>query len=489
MKIKTGKKIGKTVRKRIGSLLLCAVLVLGNISTNAYAETAAESRKTAQGEGACGDAEDEGVSEAKGGKQEKENTEEAGAENRNRNSPEKENSGTAGNSQDKENTGSESKGSQGQESFGAEAGGDQRKESSEAEGGNSQGKEHPEAEAGNGSGEDVGAADEKDAGKQEIPDTVSGNDPPKELPDEQYHFEEEDAETVKKWLELYCPNGFEDLLEYDGKWWNDLYDYEREYAEFLLGLIVELSEDAYDEQELSECIRILESGVDADEFFKGTLYQGLTLEDLREVQDRNGTLEELLPEEDTARRRAPAARTAESGKLVAKVQVTSTGYSGTGHGTIYKITLGGVPAICISYGKSCRSSFLYHAEPGTYQKKVGHLGYFASHASVTGATYVACQIAAWLMVENGNLSEANVKSRAQAMLNISSDESMEKMLMYVWSFYSAAKSSSSAYYEYSSDNPNAQRLIVYKEAAAGPYNPPVKPVDPEKPVEPEGPEV
>ena len=113
MKIKTGKKIGKAVRKRIGSLLLCAVLVLGNISTNAYAETAAESRKTEQGEGACGDAEDEGVSEAKGGKQEKENTEEAGAENRNRNSPEKENSGTAGNSQDKENTGSESKGSQG----------------------------------------------------------------------------------------------------------------------------------------------------------------------------------------------------------------------------------------------------------------------------------------------------------------------------------------------------------------------------------------
>ena len=123
MKIKTGKKIGKAVRKRIGSLLLCAVLVLGNISTNAYAETAAESRKTEQGEGACGDAEDDGVSEAKGGKQEKENTEEAGAENRNRNSPEKENSGTAGNSQDKENTGSESKGSQGQESFGAEAGG------------------------------------------------------------------------------------------------------------------------------------------------------------------------------------------------------------------------------------------------------------------------------------------------------------------------------------------------------------------------------
>ena len=92
--------------------------------------------------------------------------------------------------------------------------------------------------------------------------TVSGNDPKKteSMEDDtikaedtedvaendqaasQYHFIEEDSDSVAKWLELYCPNGFEELLAYDETWWDSLYDYEREYAEFLVGLIVELSE-------------------------------------------------------------------------------------------------------------------------------------------------------------------------------------------------------------------------------------------------------
>lgn len=511
------KKAGKIIGKRIGSLLLCAALVLGSISTNAYAEAAAESAEARQEERMSENAGGkESASGKENGRQERKSP--AGEETVNRDGDDsgEENTGlTAGSGSGKESAESEDGNGQGKESAGADAGDGQNKESSgEADGdgsgkentgsedadgsekgnagsdaGDEPGRENAGADAEGGWGESGEEADEKDVEKPEDSEAVSGNDPPEILPDEQYHFEEEDAESVKKWLELYCPGGFEDLLEYDETWWNALYDYEREYVQFLLGLIVELSEDVYEEQELSECIRILESGVDAEDFFRGTLYEGLTLEDLKALEKAGGTLEDLLPEEGAARRRAPAARAAEPGKLVAKVRVSSTGYSGTGHGTIYKITLGGVPAICISYGKSCRSSFLYHAEPGTYQKKVGHLGYFASHASVTGATYVACQIAAWLMVENENLSEANVKSRAQAMLNISSDESMEKMLMYVWSFYSAARSSSSAYYEYRSDNSNAQSLIVYQEADAEIYNPPVKPTDPEKPVDPENPEM
>ena len=498
------RKAGKMIGKKIGSLLLCAALILGSISTNAYAETTAESAEVRQEEsvsrnvdgkeslsqggtaGRNGDdsriesprseAEDEPGRESAGETVRDEPSEES-ARKAAGNEPGKESVGeTAGDEPEKENSGEIDEAGPGKESAGEADEGESSKENVEM------GEEDtPEKD-----GEEM---DEKDMEEPEGSETVSGNDPPEMFPDEQYHFSEEDSESVKKWLEIYCPNGFEDLLKYNEKWWNALYDYEREYAQFLLGLIVELSEDVYEEQELSECIRILESGVDAEDFFRGTLYQGLTLEDLKALDRAGGTLEDLLPKESVSRRRAKTARTEESGKLVAKVQVTSTGYSGTGHGTIYKITLGGVPAICISYGKSCRSSFLYHAEPGTYQKKVGHLGYFASHASVTGATYVACQIAAWLMIENENLSETNVKSRAQAMLNISSDESMEKMLMHVWSFYSAARSSSSAYYEYRSDNPNAQLLIIYKEANAETYTPPVKPTDPEEPVEPENPEM
>lgn len=315
---------------------------------------------------------------------------------------------------------------------------------------------------------------------------ISGNDPLGELSGGQYHFKEEDDKSVQKWLELYCPDGFEDLLAYDAAWWNNLHDYEREYAKFLLGLIVELAENVYEEQELSECIRILESGVDADDFFRGTVFQGLTLEDLKLLYERGMSLDEFALTGDGRRKRTQSTYSLDQGVQMAKVQVVPTGYSGTGHGTIYKITLGGVSAICISFGKSCRNSYLYHAEPGTYQKKVGHMAYFASYANISGATYAACQIAAWLFLENENLSETKVRSRARAMLNISSEEAMEQMLGYVCNFYFAAKSYSGTYYEYRSSHPNAQLLIVYKEPKTEEYKPPVKPDVPEKPDVPDG---
>ena len=430
------------IRKRIGSILLCAALVLGSISTNVYVEAGTT--------GTLADQED--VSEDTGEKKSGRRESASGTEGSCAESDTEAEEVVKGTLETKENT---------------------KKDKLEDE-------EISEQVTGDGSEE--GKASE----------TISGNDLQKrqqeELPEEQYHFVEEDLSTVKKWLDLYCPNGFEDLLAYDADWWGNLRDYEKEYVEFLLGLIVELEEDVYEEQELSECIEVLESGVDAEDFFKGTVFQEFTLEDLKALEESGGSLEELAEKGSEKKRGARAMYALETGNMVAKVQVSPTGYSGKGHGTIYRITLGGVPAICISFGKSCRNSYLYHADPGTYVKRVGHLGYFASHADVTGATYVACQIAAWLMIESENLNEVNVKSRAQAMLNISSEESMEKMLMYVWSFYSAARSSSYAYYEYRSDHPNAQLLIVYKEAAAGVYEAPVKPVEPEKPDVPDTPD-
>lgn len=351
----------------------------------------------------------------------------------------------------------------------------------------------------------AGKTSEYDKEKEEITDTVSDNDPV----DEQYHFVEEDSESVEKWLALYCPNGFEALLEYDEVWWNNLYDYERDYAEFLLGLIVELSEDVYDEQSLSECIRILENGVEADAFFRGTVFEGLTLEDLRMLYDKGSSLEDwmkfsaasegasevgvmsLAVEQEAGENGGGSSEETDGetgeeviGELMAKVRVTSTGYSGTGHGRIYKIMLGGVPALCISCGKHCRNPFLYHADPGTYVEKRGPLGYFAQNANNSGAEYVACQIAAWLYLEDENLSEVKVRSRAQAMVNISSKVSRDKMLSYVWNFYAGASSGDSTYYEYYSDNENAQVLITGGEAEGELHGSTVRPVLPVDPVEP-----
>ena len=334
-------------------------------------------------------------------------------------------------------------------------------------------EEGPDTESVSGSGpkeENTGTDSEREQ-ERDSKETVSEKDP-----EEQYHLVEEDPESVAKWLALYCPNGFGDLLEQGDAWWDNLYSYEREYAEFLTGLIVELSEEVYDGQSLSECIRILESGVEADAFFKGTIFEGLTLGDLRDLLAAGGSLEGLAegnPAKRTLRQKSrtisPAAE--EGGgegevikKLVAKVKVTATGYYGTGHGRIYRIRLGDVPALCISCGKHCRNSFLYRADPGTYVKKTGHLGYFAKNANNSGAEYVACQIAAWLFLEDESLSEVQVKSRAQAMINISSEISVKKMRDHVWRFYSEAGAYEESYYEYYSDNENSQVLITFTEA-------------------------
>lgn len=329
----------------------------------------------------------------------------------------------------------------------------------------------PEDEKSEPEKEESSVSENDPEGDDETLKSVSENDPEKE----QYHLIEEDPDSVAKWLDLYCSNGFEELLEQGDAWWDALYEDEREYAEFLVGLIVELSEDVYDGQSVTECVRILESGVDADSFFKGTIFEGLTAEDLKAYCATGDSLEgdgQKVSQKSRQKNRAISLKTEGEGetegesvkKLVSKVKVTATGYYGTGHGRIYRIRLGEVPALCISCGKHCRNSFLYHADPGTYVKKTGPLGYFAKYGNNSGAEYVACQIAAWLFLENGNLDEVKVKSRAQAMINISSEISVRKMRDQVWRFYSEAKFYEEPYYEYYSDNENAQVLITFEEA-------------------------
>lgn len=430
------KNTGKRIRKRIGSLLLGAALLFGNVSTEVRAMETAEYYADADSFAVEGDA--GGVSVG-------------GMESVSPEGTEEEGSLKAAFSGDLDGTESEvtvfPEGAEEEGSVKTALSGDL----DEAESG--------EAVSG------MGPVGERSM------DTVSGGNPV----GEQYHLVEEDPESVAKWLSLYCPNGFEDLLTYGEDWWDSLYDYERCYAEFLVGLIVELSEDVFDEQDLGECIQILEGGVEADAFFKGTVFEGMTLEDLRALQASGGTLEDLAENVPAGQGKKARGRTAvlpqdpeESEdvvtELVARAKVSGSGYRGTSNVRVYNMWLGGVRALCIDCGLHCRSGYLYHADPGTYQVKTGHLAYFAHKANESDADYVACQIAAWLFIENENFSEANVKSRAQAIINISSKVSLDKMLPNIWKYYSEAKSYIGTYYEYYSDNENAQRLILYTEA-------------------------
>ena len=114
-----------------------------------------------------------------------------------------------------------------------------------------------------------------------------------ESEDTQYHFTEDDLASVARWRELYLPNGYEDLEQYDDTWWDQLYDYERDLAEYLKDLNVELSDQVYMDQSLDECIAIMESGVPPETFFGGTIYQGLSLEDFYEFREAGYTMEDL----------------------------------------------------------------------------------------------------------------------------------------------------------------------------------------------------
>lgn len=62
--------------------------------------------------------------------------------------------------------------------------------------------------------------------EQEDEQQQEPNEETKETDDGQYHFTEDDLSSVARWRELYLPNGYEDLEQYDDDWWNQLYDYE-----------------------------------------------------------------------------------------------------------------------------------------------------------------------------------------------------------------------------------------------------------------------
>ncbi len=115
-----------------------------------------------------------------------------------------------------------------------------------------------------------------------------------EQPDDgQYHFQEGDAASVAVWRNQYLPNGYEDLYALDEAWWENLYDYERDLAEFLKGCIVDLSKEIYVDGSLEESMKVLESGVSPEDYFAGTIYEGLSLDDLYRLENCGMSYDDL----------------------------------------------------------------------------------------------------------------------------------------------------------------------------------------------------
>ena len=286
--------------------------------------------------------------------------------------------------------------------------------------------------------------------------------------DLQYHFTEGDVASILTWKEQYFSEGYEQLLSQDESWWDGLYDYERDLAEFLVSIAPDVSEQVYLGQDLEQCLEILDTGVSADEFFCGTVFEGLEKEDLQALQQEGGSLEALA--ETAEQMLAENSRAAESSiteneidtqeetveEALAKLIVSYTGYNGTGHGKIFKLTLGGQPAFCLQPGKSARTGYVYKADEGEYEIRNDGLGNLIAQVSVGTENYVSIQISIWLYQSSTTLSMEQVVARTVAMLNISSPEAADKMASNVWNYYQQAGNGSQTYYIYHSDNSNAQ---------------------------------
>jgi hypothetical protein len=236
---------------------------------------------------------------------------------------------------------------------------------------------------------------------------------------------------VAVWRDQYLPNGYEDLYALDETWWENLYDYERDLAEFLKGCIVDLSKEIYIDGSLEESTQVLESGVSPEDYFAGTIYEGLSLDDLYRLENCGMSYDDLyefwmgacageesdlylqyLEEEEAPSEKlqvlaeltekiAPVNEmlyTPANGDQVSKMSVSATGYSGTSHGTIYKLTLGEQPAMCLSMGKSARSTYLYKADTGTYEKGDDGIGFITySYGRLGGVNYVCAQVALYAL--------------------------------------------------------------------------------------------
>ncbi len=75
-----------------------------------------------------------------------------------------------------------------------------------------------------------------DTAEMESEDSESTGETGESESDSQYHFTEGDVASILTWKEQYFSEGYEQLLEQDEFWWDGLYDYERDLAEFLVSI-------------------------------------------------------------------------------------------------------------------------------------------------------------------------------------------------------------------------------------------------------------
>ncbi len=341
-----------------------------------------------------------------------------------------------------------------------------------------------------------------------------------------FHWEEEDLDGAYEWVDRYLPGGFEDVLQYGDSWWDALHDHEREIAQMCRDSIPEAKPDPsrYTDQSMEECLAVLESGVSSEEFFSGTLFEGLEAEDLQALNGDGWTLEDVQElftawlREDTeselyaayleeepehyesllyavgvAMTNAGVSVTydgTEGGKEVAVLRLVPTGFTGIGHGPIHNLVLGGVRGACMAFGKPASTGALYHAAEGTYEKKSGPIGYLTmllGSYSLSAEDYACLQVAVWALCSSTSYKEVNVKVWAASTMGGTENMSKAKrdaLFEKVWVYYKTALQNTRPYYIFYPVNSNLQPTSLKDKPETTPYDPD-NPTPPPEGIDPE----
>ena len=326
-----------------------------------------------------------------------------------------------------------------------------------------------------------------------------------------YHYNQDDFDSISKWFDKYTPNGDSDLLNYDDDWWNSLFNYEYDYMKTAKEFAVTLPNNIYMDQSIDECISIVENGTPCNEFFDGTIFEKISLNDLNTIQNYGYTLNEItnlyyailendetntiyqkyINESYNSKEEQKQIENIidivmnlytdnilnqmyginlldENGNVaesIVKPSLVSTGYSGSAHpDPIYRITLGGKTAFCGSQGKHCRSYFVYKAGEGQYKQASGPIGYIVKNFTSSSQAATA-QVAIWSIQKYGK----NTKNLRTFIIQCFNDnykdgkisaDMLRGIVMTVEGWIGQAYSNPCTYYIYSSDSASSQVLFT-----------------------------
>ena len=246
-----------------------------------------------------------------------------------------------------------------------------------------------------------------------------------ELPDMRDEIAEYIDSDILSWIEENIPEDKAELKEKPQEWWDSLTPGKKRIAEIILSA-VEAERTHYCSQPLSEILDILESGdAKVEDFFKDTVLEDITLENLYELKELGYEVTELeeaiygikgyegylMPDTDEMLMLAMSVSgfspfmmldlgdggTGEATTSVTRVNTRNTGYTDGKGNQFWQITdLNGKLVYCLDHGKSCSRTFQY----GNMTQISGSAAWLISnYGQATSSTegYMCIQMAVWAL--------------------------------------------------------------------------------------------